>query len=127
MTPSDRRYTKTHEWALVDGGEVIVGITDHAQHQLGDLTFIDLPETGDRVVAGEECLVIESVKAASDVYSPVTGEIAAVNEALRNHPEFVNEDAYDRGWLIRVRVKDPSVVERLLKSCDYEALIGDEE
>lgn len=127
MTPSDRRYTKSHEWAKLDDCVVTVGITDHAQQQLGDLTFVDLPGVEDRLEAGEECIVIESVKAASDVYAPVSGEVVAINEALIEHPEIINEDPYEQGWLIKIRVDAPDALNRLLKSCDYESLISDDE
>ena len=127
MTPSDRRYTKTHEWVRLDGEELVIGITDHAQQQLGDLTYVDLPEPDSRVKAGEECIVVESVKAASDVYAPITGVITAVNDTLLQHPEIINQDPYDQGWIIRVRPDDPDALGRLLKSCDYESLISDEE
>ncbi len=127
MTPSDRRYTKSHEWAKLDEGVVTVGITDHAQQQLGDLTFVDLPGVEDRLEAGEECIVIESVKAASDVYAPVSGEVVAINETLVEHPEIINEDPYEQGWLIKIRVDAPDALNRLLKSCDYESLISDDE
>ena len=127
MTPSDRRYTKSHEWAKLDDDVVTIGITDHAQQQLGDLTFVDLPGVEDRLEAGEECIVIESVKAASDVYAPVSGEVVAINDALVEHPEIINEDPYEQGWLIKIRVDAPDALNRLLKSCDYESLISDDE
>ena len=126
MTPSDRRYTKSHEWAKLADGLVTVGITDHAQQQLGDLTFVDLPGVDDRLEAGAECIVVESVKAASDVYAPVAGEVVAVNESLVEHPETVNEDPYERGWLIKIRPDAPDALDRMLESSDYEALITDE-
>src|SRR4029077_9063907 len=102
--PADRKYTKSHEWvrALTDG-TVEVGITEHAQHALGDLVFVEVPETGRSVKAGEPCAVVESVKAASDVYSPVTGEVLAGNPKLASEPEIINSDAFGAGWLMRVR------------------------
>ena len=127
MTPSDRRYTKSHEWAKLDDDVATIGITDHAQQQLGDLTFVDLPGVEDRLEAGEECIVIESVKAASDVYAPVSGEVVAINDALVEHPEIINEDPYEQGWLIKIRVDASDALDRLLKSCDYESLISDDE
>ena len=102
--PGDLKFMKSHEWARVeDKGTVTVGISDHAQSQLGDLVYVELPSVGDRVQAGNACAVVESVKAASDVYSPVTGEIVAVNESLPDKPETINEDAYGDGWIVVVR------------------------
>lgn len=102
--PADLKYTKTHEWARLEAdGTVTVGITDHAQAQLGDMVFVELPEIGRQVVAAEECAVAESVKAAADVYSPVSGEVLAVNETLNDQPELINQDPYGAGWLFRLR------------------------
>jgi len=110
MIPADRYYTKDHEWVKLDGTAAIVGITDHAQQALGDVTFVELPAVGKRVGAGESVAVIESVKAASDVFSPLAGTVAAVNTALSTTPEKVNEAPYDEGWICR------------LKDCDLEGL-----
>lgn len=102
--PSDRKYTRTHEWLrTLPDGTVEVGITDHAQHALGDLVFVEVPEAGRKLAAGEPFAVVESVKAASDVYSPIAGEVAAGNAALASEPEAVNTDAYGKGWLMRLR------------------------
>lgn len=102
--PLDIKYTSTHEWARFnDDGTVTVGITDHAQHQLGDMVFVEFPEIGRVLAAGEECAVVESVKAASDVYSPVGGQVIAVNEALGDSPELINQDPYGEGWIFRLR------------------------
>lgn len=107
VIPENLKYTKTHEWARLEGdGTVTVGITDHAQSQLGDLVFVELPEVGTTVAAGKECAVVESVKAAADVYSPLTGEVLAVNEALTDSPELINEDPYGKGWLFRLSTTD---------------------
>lgn len=126
-TPDDRRYTDSHEWALQEAdGTVKVGITDHAQELLGDLVFVELPEIGSGVGKGEECCVVESVKAASDVYSPVSGEIIAVNEALEEAPETINEDPYESGWLFIVRVTDAAELDELLDADGYEATIADD-
>lgn len=124
--PTDLRYTETHEWASVeDDGTVKVGITDHAQSQLGDLVYVELPEVGDRVEAGDACAVVESVKAASDVYSPVTGEVTAVNEDLEGSPELVNQDAFGDGWLFALNVDDAGAVDKLMDAEAYADSIED--
>ena len=106
MNPKDLKYTKSHEWAKVEGGAAVVGVTHFAQEQLGDITFVDLPAVGGKVEAGMEMGSIESVKAASDLYSPVTGEVVAVNTALVDHPELINQSPYGDGWLIKVTLTD---------------------
>jgi glycine cleavage system H protein len=127
-TPTDLRYTKSHEWVKDEGdGSVTIGITDHAQEMLGDLVFVDLPEVGAEVEAGGDCAVVESVKAASDVYSPVSGEVTAVNEALGDAPETVNEDAFGDGWLYRVKLSNPSELEALLDAAAYDAVVAEED
>lgn len=124
--PTDLRYTETHEWASVeDDGTVKVGITDHAQSQLGDLVYVELPEVGDRVEAGDACAVVESVKAASDVYSPITGEVTAVNEDLEGSPELVNQDAFGDGWLFALNVDDADAVDKLMDAEAYADSIED--
>lgn len=124
--PTDLRYTETHEWASVeDDGTVKVGITDHAQSQLGDLVYVELPEVGDRVEAGDACAVVESVKAASDVYSPITGEVTAVNEDLEGSPELVNQDAFGDGWLFALNVDDAGAVDKLMDAEAYSDSIED--
>lgn len=103
--PADLKYTATHEWVRINGdGTATVGITDHAQEQLGDMVFVELPELGRVLAAAEECAVVESVKAASDIYSPLAGEIVAINEALADTPELINQDPYGEGWLFRLRI-----------------------
>lgn len=125
---SDLKYTKSHEWIRDEGdGSVTVGITDHAQALLGDLVFVELPEVGDSVEVGNECAVVESVKAASDVYSPVTGEVVEANEALADAPETVNEDAFGEGWLFKVQLSDESALDDLLDEEAYTAIIEAEE
>ncbi len=127
-TPSDLRYTKSHEWLRAEGdGTVTVGITEHAQELLGDLVFVDLPEVGATVEAGGDCAVVESVKAASDVYSPVSGEVVEINEALDGAPETINQDAFGDGWMFKVRMSDPAEVEGLLDADAYDALVAEEE
>ena len=118
--PGDLRYCSTHEWvSSVDDGVVTVGITDHAQDQLGDLVFVELPEAGTMVEAKGECAVVESVKAASDIYSPVSGEVVEVNEALADSPELINDDPYGDGWIFKVRMIDESDLDNLLDADGY--------
>lgn len=126
--PNELKYAKSHEWARDEGdGTVTVGITDHAQEQLGDLVFVDLPEEGDSVDAGADCAVVESVKAASDIYSPVSGEIVGVNAALADSPEMVNESAFGDGWLFKVKMSDASQLESLLDAEGYAEVAAADE
>ena len=119
--PADLKYTKTHEWARLNpDGSVTVGITNYAQTQLGDMVFVELPELGRRVTAGEECAVVESVKAVSEVYSPLAGEVTAVNEALTEEPELVNQDPYGEGWLFQLQPSE--ALDGLLDAAAYAAL-----
>lgn len=125
--PGDLKFLKSHEWArLDDEGLVTIGISDHAQGLLGDLVYVELPRVGDTVDAGNGCAVVESVKAASDVYSPVSGEVVAVNAALADKPETINEDAYGEGWILVVRPSDPAELEDLLDPDAYADLIEGE-
>jgi glycine cleavage system H protein len=120
--PGDLKYTKSHEWVRVaDDGSVVVGISDHAQSALGDLVFVEPPELGTQVAAGDACAVVESVKAASDVYSPVTGEVVGANDALADSPELVNQDPYGDGWIMRIQPADASELDGLLDPASYEA------
>jgi glycine cleavage system H protein len=122
--PSDLRYTKSHEWVRrLPDGTVEIGITDHAQHALGDLVFVEVPEAGREVGAGEACAVVESVKAASDVYSPLAGAVTAANPELASTPEAINQDPYGRGWLLRLKPADAGAIDGLLAAADYEALL----
>ncbi len=126
--PSELKYTKSHEWIRVeDDGSVTVGISDHAQALLGDMVFVELPEVGAALDAGEECAVVESVKAASDVYAPVTGEVLAVNELLEDAPETVNSDPYNDGWLFRIKLDDEAELKELLDADAYAALAAEED
>ncbi|MET0100500.1 MAG: glycine cleavage system protein GcvH [Sedimenticola sp.] len=126
--PSELKYTKSHEWIRDEGdGTVTIGITEHAQELLGDLVFVELPEEGSSVEAGSECAVVESVKAASDVYSPVTGEVIGVNEALADAPETVNEDAFGDGWMFKVRLNDATELEDLLGAEAYTEVMESED
>ena len=123
--PAHLRYTSSHEWLRRESdGTITVGITDHAQGQLGDLVFVELPAVGRKVGAGEACAVVESVKAASDVYAPIAGEIVAANDGVTSTPEAVNQDAY-AAWLFRVRPSDPAAMDALLDARGYQAVIGE--
>jgi glycine cleavage system H protein len=125
--PGDLRFQKSHEWARVeDNGHVTVGISEHAQSLLGDLVYVELPSVGDKVTASGSAAVVESVKAASDVYSPVSGTVTAVNDALSDKPETINEDAYGEGWMFTVEIDDADQLNDLLSPDDYAALIEDD-
>ena len=122
--PGDLKFLKSHEWARVDGnGRVTVGISDHAQGLLGDLVYVELPNVGDTVEAGNACAVVESVKAASDVYAPVSGKVVEVNASLADKPETINEDAYGDGWLFVLESSDADSLAELLSPDDYAELI----
>ncbi|MDR0183017.1 glycine cleavage system protein GcvH [Lysobacter arvi] len=126
--PGDLKFMKSHEWARVDGdGKVTVGISDHAQGLLGDLVYVELPNVGDRVEAGTACAVVESVKAASDVYAPVSGKVVSVNTALTDKPETINEDAYGEGWIYTVEIEDADQLNELLAPDDYAELLEEED
>ena len=126
--PGDLKFLKSHEWARVEGdGKVTIGISDHAQGLLGDLVYVELPTVGDRVEAGTACAVVESVKAASDVYSPVSGEIVAVNESLPDKPETINEDAFGAGWIFVIEAEEPEQINELLDPDAYAELLEDED
>ena len=125
--PGDLKFLKSHEWARVEGdGKVTVGISEHAQGLLGDLVYVELPTVGERVEAGNACAVVESVKAASDVYAPVSGKVVAVNNALVDKPETINEDAYGAGWMFTIEMEDPEQLNELLGPDDYAELIEEE-
>jgi glycine cleavage system H protein len=126
--PGDLKFLKSHEWARVEeGGRVTVGISDHAQGQLGDLVYVELPNVGDSVEAGAGCAVVESVKAASDVYAPVSGKVVAVNEALNDKPETINEDAFGDGWIFAIQADDLSELDELLGPDEYAEQIEGED
>jgi glycine cleavage system H protein len=124
--PDDRRYTSEHEWARPDGDVVVVGITDFAQHELGDVVYVELPAVGGRVVVGQEFGVIESVKSASDLFSPLTGEVVETNAELSEHPELVNQSPYDSGWMLRVHADDLQELDALMDAAAYRKLIEGE-
>jgi len=121
------RYAKSHEWVRVEGAEAIVGISDYAQHSLSDVVFIELPEIGRKVQQGQPCAVIESVKAAEDIYAPLSGEVIAVNAALERTPETVNQDPFGEGWLFRLRMDNPAELDDLLDAEAYQALVESED
>jgi len=126
--PGDLKFLKSHEWArMEDSGRVTIGISEHAQGLLGDLVYVELPSVGDTVKQGNACAVVESVKAASDVYSPVSGTVVAVNEALGDKPETINEDAYGEGWIFAVKPDDASELDDMLDPDDYATMIEDED
>lgn len=123
----EARYLDSHEWARKDGDEFVVGITDYAQESLSDIVYVELPEIGDDFERNESFGVVESVKAASDVYAPLGGEVVAINEELDDAPELVNQDPYGAGWLIRIAASDPAEFEELMEPDDYEAMVAEEE
>ena len=122
--PSDLKYAKTHEWVRVAGDVATVGITDHAQHELTDVVFVELPEVGRKIKAGASCAVVESVKTANDIYSPVSGEVAEVNRAIVADPALVNSEPYAGGWFFRIKLSDPAELDALLSPEQYGAQIG---
>ena len=122
--PADLKYAKSHEWVRVSGGVATVGITDHAQHELTDVVFVELPEVGRKVKAGEACAVVESVKTASDIYSPVSGEIIETNKAAVDNPALVNTESYGNGWFYKIKLSDPAELNSLLTPEQYGSQIG---
>jgi len=122
---NDLRYTRSHEWVIqISDGTVEVGITEHAQDLLGDMVYVDLPEVGDSLTVGKECAVVESVKAASDIFAPISGEVSEINEVLSETPEILNQDAQGEGWLFRMVPNDAAELESLLDADAYQALIA---
>ncbi|MCX6629937.1 MAG: glycine cleavage system protein GcvH [Candidatus Solibacter sp.] len=126
MYPDNFRYTKEHEWVLADGDAATVGITDHAQQELGDIVYVDLPKVGTRVDAGKPLGSVESVKAVSDIYSPVNGEITEVNESLADAPEKLNSDPHGAAWLVKIRLSNPEEIQHLMSASDYLSYVGAE-
>ena len=122
--PSDLKYTKSHEWVRAGGGTATIGITDHAQQELTDIVFVELPETGRRLKAGEACAVVESVKTASDIYAPVSGEILETNKTVVDDPALANAEPYDGGWFFKIKLSDPAELDSLLSPEQYQAQIG---
>ncbi|EME4829528.1 glycine cleavage system protein GcvH [Acinetobacter baumannii] len=119
--PSELKYARTHEWVKFEGDLVITGITDHAQDELGDLVYVETPEVGSQVTAGEQAGVVESVKTASDIHAPVSGTVVEVNTDLEDDPDFVNEDPYGKGWIYKIKPDNIADVEKLLTNAEYEA------
>jgi len=125
MEPVELKYAKEHEWVRVEGDTAVIGVSEFAQEQLGEVVYVDMPSQGDSVSAGETFGEIESVKSVSELYSPVTGEIVKVNEALGDTPEIVNQDAYGAGWMVQVRLDDVSEVDGLMSAEEYEAFVAE--
>jgi glycine cleavage system H protein len=123
MYPDDFRYSKDHEWLRVEGGKGTVGITEFAQKQLGDVVYVELPQPGAVLEFHQSLGVIESVKAVSDIYSPLSGEVVEINEELNESPELVNEDPHGKGWIVRIKIKDESEVEKLMSASEYEKFL----
>ena len=122
--PSDLKYAKSHEWVRVSGDTATVGITDHAQHELTDIVFVELPVAGRKVKAGDACAVVESVKTASDIYSPVSGEIIATNKVVIDDPALVNKEPHAGGWFFKIKLSNPAELNALLSPEQYKAQIG---
>jgi glycine cleavage system H protein len=125
-TPEELSYTKDHEWVRIEGDSATVGITDHAQQQLGDVVYVELPKVGDKFEAAEPFGSVESVKAVSEIYMPLSASVVAVNDALNDKPEKVNEDPYGEGWMIRIKMNNPSEADGLLSAVEYEDYIKEE-
>lgn len=123
MEPADRKYTKDHEWAKREDGLAVVGITHYAQEQLGDIVYVELPQLGDALVASQAFGLVESVKAASDLFAPVSGEVVAINEDLVDRPELVNEDPYEGGWMVKVQPEDEGETEVLMTAEEYTSYL----
>lgn len=122
MVPRELKYTQAHEWIKIEGNRATVGITDYAQHELGDVVFVDLPDVGQKIQSGATLASVESVKAVSDVYAPLTGEIVAINDDLEHSPEFVNQDPFGKGWIAVIEPSDASQLTGLLSADEYEPL-----
>ena len=125
--PDDLKYTREHEWLLLEGSVATVGITAFAEQQLGDVVFIELPAIGDKVVKDEAMGVVESVKAVSDVYAPVSGTVLEVNDDLPENTELVNEDPYGDGWMVKIEISDPTDLDELMTAADYEAYVAEQQ
>lgn len=125
--PTDLRYTSSHEWVrLEEDGTITVGISDHAQDALGDLVFVELPEIGSELAQGDACCVVESVKAASDIYMPISGEVVDTNQALVDEPEIINNSSYDDGWIFKIKPNDEDDIEQLMDASTYQSELDDE-
>lgn len=126
MYPDNYRYTKEHEWVHVEAGVGTIGITDHAQQELGDIVFVELPKLGVQAEQGKPFAVVESVKAASDIFAPISGEVVAINDKLTNAPETLNTDPHGAGWIAKIKLSSPEEVDRLLSPSDYQTYLGAE-
>jgi glycine cleavage system H protein len=126
MDPENLRYTKEHEWVRVEGDVGIIGITSHAQSELGDIVYVDLPKAGAVIQQGKTIGSVESVKAVSDIYTPVSGEVVEVNGLLMESPEILNKDPYGTGWLVKIKLSEPGEAAKLLTAAEYQALVGTE-
>jgi glycine cleavage system H protein len=124
--PGDLKYTKEHEWARIEDGTAVIGITDHAQEELGDIVFVELPEAGSEVEQNQTFGTVESVKAVSDLYSPLSGEVVEVNGALQDEPELINSGPYEEGWLVTVKLSDEAEIDDLLSAEQYKAFVEEE-
>lgn len=122
--PENLRYNQSHEWVLLEGDVATIGISDHAQEELTDVVFVELPPVGKVVDLGDPTAVVESVKAASDIYTPISGEVVEANEEVENDPSLVNSDPYGKGWIFKLKVKDPAQVESLMDAAAYQAMLG---
>ncbi len=127
LLPNDLKYTQEHEWVKVQGDRVTVGITEYAQKELGDVVFVDLPAVGERVTAKNPVATIESVKAVSEIYAPVDGEVMEINDSLEHSPEFINQDPYGKGWIMVIELSNRQDLEELITSAAYASLIGEKE
>lgn len=126
MDPENLRYTKEHEWVRVEGDTGIIGITHHAQNELGDIVYVDLPKPGTVIQQGKTVGSVESVKAVSDIYTPVSGEVVEVNGSLAESPEILNKDPYGAGWLVKIKLSEPNEAAKLLTAAEYQAFVGTE-
>ncbi|HWP85546.1 MAG TPA: glycine cleavage system protein GcvH [Terriglobia bacterium] len=126
MYPANYRYTREHEWVLLEGETATVGITEHAQKELGDIVFVELPKVGSRVEAGKPCGSVESVKAVSDIFSPVSGSVTEVNTALGDSPEWINQDPHGKAWMVKVKLASPALPEGLMTAEQYEQYVREE-
>jgi glycine cleavage system H protein len=127
MYPSEYRYTKEHEWVAVQGDTASVGITDYAQHELGDVVFVDLPKVGAKLTAGQSLGTVESVKAVSDIYAPISGEVVEINSSLSDTPETVNTDPHGAAWLVKLKISNPAELAALLDASAYQAYVSEKE
>ena len=126
MIPQDLKYTKEHEWVRIEGDQAVVGITDHAQSELGDITFVELPTMGSDVQQSESLATVESVKAASDVYAPLSGKVVEVNSSLEDAPETINKSPYENGWICRIKIADASEQDNLMDAASYQKFLESE-